>query len=314
MQSPPRPELVDVVIPTRDTRELTLRCVESVRTHGASAVPARCIVVDNGSKDGTAEALRAKEPDVIVVQPEKPLGFASACNLGASHGDGELILFLNSDVLADAGSIDRLTAFMRRDPECAAAGGRLVDVGTANTQVGFALRAFPTLAAQLALLVGLERYWPTNPVSRRQLMLCFDYGKTQYVNAQPAAACLMCRRSAFEQVGGFDERFYFWFEDVDLVRRLVAHGGRIAYVHDAVFAHLRSHTFSQWERPEIVRARYSGLVRYFVKHHSYREQLALRAAIVALALVRVPVLLVLNRQLARAYLDVAALAARTESR
>jgi N-acetylglucosaminyl-diphospho-decaprenol L-rhamnosyltransferase len=143
-------------------------------------------------------------------------------------------------------------------------------------------------------------------------MLDFDYGRTQYVNAQPAAACLMCRRSAFEQVCGFDERFYFWFEDVDLVRRLVAHGGRIAYVHDAVFAHLRSHTFSQWGRPEIVRARYGGLVRYFAKHHHYSEQLALRAAIMALALVRVPALLVLNRGLARAYLDVAALAARTE--
>jgi N-acetylglucosaminyl-diphospho-decaprenol L-rhamnosyltransferase len=164
------------------------------------------------------------------------------------------------------------------------------------------MRGFPTLAAQLALLVGLERYWPRNPLSRRQLMLDFDYERSQLVSAQPAGACLLCRRTTFESIGGFDEDFYYWFEDVDLVRRLTARGS-IGYVHDAVFEHFGGGTFAQWSRADIVPTRYRSLLRYFDKHHSHTEFLALRAAVVTLALGRVVVFSIFDRTRARAYVE-----------
>jgi GT2 family glycosyltransferase len=184
-----------------------------------------------------------------------------------------------------------------------------VHFGSDRTQVGFVLRAFPTLPAQLALLVGLERVWPTNPISRRQLMLDFDYDRTQDVRAQPAGACLLCRRDAFDAIGGFDESFYFWFEDVDLIRRL-GERGRIAYVHDAVFEHVGSGTFAQWARPEIVVTRYRSLLHYFAKHHSRSAQFALAAVVAALGGVRAVALWPVDRDRARAYAAVASLAAR----
>jgi GT2 family glycosyltransferase len=169
------------------------------------------------------------------------------------------------------------------------------------------LRAYPTLPAQAALMLGLERLWPTNPVSRRQLMLDFDYDSTQSVDAQPAGACLMCRRDDFEAVGGFDESFYYWFEDVDLVRRLSL-VGRIGYVHDSIFEHGGAGTFRQWSRSEVVVTRYRSLLLYFHKHHSRHEVILLRALVAWLAVVRMIPLLVLDRRRAFAYASVVGLA------
>jgi GT2 family glycosyltransferase len=304
-------ETVDVVIPTRDTRELTVQCLDSLfqcelaREGGLS-----CIVVDNGSSDGTAELIRKGWPSVVLVRNEANVGFGTACNQGAQCGSGEFILLLNSDIYARPGAVDRLVDFMVGDHRYVAAGARLVTPGTGRTQVGFALRAFPRLVAQIALLVGLERRWPTNPVSRRQLMLDFDYLRTQEVDAQPAGACLLCRRLDFEAIGGFDEDFYYWFEDVDLVKRLKT-SGRIGYVHDAVFEHVGGMTFAQWNRPEIVVTRYASLLRYFAKHHSLAEVLALRIVIAVLAILRALPLALVDPGRARAYAAVMRLALRS---
>jgi N-acetylglucosaminyl-diphospho-decaprenol L-rhamnosyltransferase len=300
---------VDVVIPTRNTRDVTLACLQSVLAGGDDRVRLACTIVDNGSTDGTEAAVRSLGGQVEVVRNEDNVGFARACNQGARRGSGEYILFLNSDVFVRPRAIARLASFLDSHPSHVAAAGKLVDVGTDDAQVGFAIRSYPTLARQLALMIGLEKHWPTNPISRKQLMLDFDYSRTQDVEGQPAGACLFVRRTALEAVGGFDEGFFFWFEDVDLVRRLRAHG-RVAYVHDAVFEHAGGGTFSHWQRPEIVRTRYESLFRYFRKHHRRTEVAALALAAGALAAVRAIPLTLYDRSRARAYYDVVGAALR----
>jgi GT2 family glycosyltransferase len=267
----------------------------------------RCIVVDNGSSDGTHEAVGSAFPDAQVVRHSKNVGFGQAVNEGARAGRGAYVLILNSDVVARPGAVGRLVAYLECNESCAVVAGQLVHEGSDQPQVGFAIRGFPSLAGQVALLTGLERYWPHNPVSLRQSFLDFDYGRTQEIHAQPAGACLMCRRDDFEAVGGFDETFYYWFEDVDLVHRLAARG-TIAYVHEAVFEHLGAATFGQWDRPAVVVARYHGLLRYFDKHHPGREALALRGVVALLAALRAVPLMLVDRRLARAYARVVALA------
>jgi GT2 family glycosyltransferase len=301
--------LVDIVIVTHNTRETTLRAVASI-----CHIPgANCIVVDNASTDRTAEALAALDCDVRVIRSATNRGYGAACNLGAKAGAAEFLLILNSDILARPEAVQRLVRHLETHPNDAVAGGCLVDPGTDRPQVGFAIRGFPTVQGQIALLFGLERLWPWNPVSRREAMPDFDFSKTQEVDGQPAGACLCCRRSDFEAVGGFDEAFYYWFEDVDLVCRL-ARRGRIAYVHDAVFEHLGGTTFKQWARPEIVVARYESLLRYFAKHHSRGQLTTLRGAIAFVAAVRLPFLAVRDRAVARAYLRVLEVACRLPNR
>jgi GT2 family glycosyltransferase len=300
---------LDVVVVTRETRDVTLRCAEAVLGAPESGPARRLIVIDNGSSDGTAEAIAHRWPEATVLRNEADAGYARACNQGVRAGRGEYVLILNSDAFPRPGALERLVAFLEAHPGHSSAAGQLVDAGTDRPQVGFAVRGYPTLAAQVALLVGLERCWPGNPLSRRQALPDFDYGATQDLEGQPAGACLACRRADFEAVGGFDEDFHYWFEDVDLVRRLRARGP-VAYVHDAVFDHLGGATFGQWDRPQVVRTRYRSLLRYFEKHHSRGAQLGLRAVVGALAAVRVPPLALFAPARARAYLDVVRMAIR----
>jgi GT2 family glycosyltransferase len=297
----PAPSL-DIVVVTRNTRDLTLRCAAAVLASG-SAPHLHLIVVDNGSSDGTAESILERWPGATVLRNATNIGFASACNQGAQAGDGDYILFLNSDAFPRRGALERVVSFLEAHPRHSAAAGLLVDVGTERPQVGFAIRGFPTLATQVALLLGLERVWPANPVSRRQTVPDFDYGRTQDVSAQPAGACLACRRASFEAVGGFDEAFYYWFEDVDLVIRL-KELGPIGFVHDAVFDHVGGGTFSGWRRPQVVRARYSSLLYFFAKHHSLRDQIRLRIVVGALATARILPLAITAPARSGAYRDV----------
>jgi GT2 family glycosyltransferase len=294
---------VDIIVPTRNTRELTLSCVRAVLDSESSDLALRCIVIDNGSADGTRDRLLSDVPQALVIRNEDNPGFSRACNQGANAGDGELLLFLNSDVIPLPGAILKLAAFLRDNPTFVAAGGRIVHPATNSPQVGFTLRGYPTLASQLALMLGLERVWPTNRVSRRQLMLDFDYDRTQTVEAQPAGACFICRRRDYEAIGGFDEGFYFWFEDVDLAWRLRTRGG-IAYVHDAVFEHLGSETFKQWNRADLVVTRFRSQRRYFEKHRSSFDVKVLRAAVALLAAVRAAPLTVVSPEASRAYVTV----------
>lgn len=306
MSTPPS---ADVVIVTRDTRELTLRCAESVVAAGrAGEASVSCTVVDNASSDGTAAAFAERLPEVRLIRNEVNLGYGAACNQGLSGGEGAIVLILNSDIYARPGAIGRLAGFLDRSPEHVAAGGRLVDPGTESVQVGHNVRRFPRLAPQAAQMLGLERHWPSNPISRRHLGFDLDYDRTQDVD-QPAGSCFACRRADFDAVGGFDDGFYYWYEDVDLARRL-RDRGRIAYVHDATFEHVGGATFAQWERPEQILSWYPGLFRYFERHHPRAEQLALRGLAAALGLVRAAVNWPRHRDRARACLTMAGLAAR----
>jgi GT2 family glycosyltransferase len=299
------PAGVDVVVLTRNTRELTLACLASVFDTG-TGLDLRCIVVDNASADGSAEAIASRFPRATLIVNDTNQSFAGACNQAAAAGQGEFVLFLNSDVIVRPGAIAALVAALERSPAHAAAGGRLVHVGSDEPQVGFAVRGFPTLGRQLALLAGLERHWPSNPISRRQLLLDFDYDRSQDAE-QIAGACLLCRRADFDAVGGFDEGFYYWFEDVDLLCRL-RRRGRIAYVADAVFEHVGGASFAGWKRPETIVTRHRSLLRYFDKHHSGVERIALRIGIVALAAVRALGWLPFDRDRSRAYAEVVRMA------
>jgi N-acetylglucosaminyl-diphospho-decaprenol L-rhamnosyltransferase len=299
---------VDVVVVTHDTREITLGCIDSVLGDGGEGVTVRLTVVDNASSDGTASAVRDRFPEVRVIRNESNLGYGAACNQGLRDGDSDYVLILNSDIVVRPGAIARLAGYLAESPGHSAAGGRLVDPGTDDVQVGHNVRAFPRLAPQVAQMLGLERRWPSNPVSRRYLMLDFDYSRTQDVD-QPAGSCLCCPRSDFEALRGFDEQFFYWYEDVDLARRL-RDRGRVAYVSDAVFEHFGGATFAQWGRPDQILSWYPSLFRYFAKHRPRLEQLALRATAATLAGIRAIAYVTFDRQRARACRRVVRLALR----
>lgn len=250
---------IDVVIVTADTREMTSGGVAELEHE---PLIARIVVVDNGSSDGTAEALRERFGDrVDVVVLDRPQGFAAANNRGAERGNAPYVCYLNSDIVAPPGTIATILEALQSDPGAVAAGGRLVDPETLETQPEYRPRPFPGLLNFAVILLGIEELWPGNPVTRRYHGPAYDDCATRAVDAQPAAAALLVRRAQVDALGGFDERFWFWFEDADFVRRL-GRLGRILYVPTAVFRHLGGGTFRNWSKAERIRSVHHGIIHY----------------------------------------------------
>ena len=240
--------MIDAVVATRDSRDLVLECVE----HLSSPLLERVIVVDNGSVDGTADALRTARPGIDVVRLERAEGLSFAYNRGAEAGRADSILFLNDDVLATEEAIAALAAALGRSGAVAAA-GRLVEPVDGRTQEEYLPRDFPGPLALAAALVG-------RPRRRAELA-----GEEIVSVDQPPGACLLVRRDAFEAVGCWDEAFEFWFEDVDLARRLQALGD-VLYVPKAVFPHVGAASARRLSRAEVVSRSYRGALLYAERH------------------------------------------------
>jgi N-acetylglucosaminyl-diphospho-decaprenol L-rhamnosyltransferase len=254
--------MVDVVVVTADSRDLVLRCLDRLDDPAIAAT----VVVDNASSDGTAAAVEQRHPEAIVATLDEPQGLAAAYNRGAVAGSSELILFLNDDVLATRGAVSTLVAALAALPGAVAAAGRLVDPKTSGTQPEYQPRPFPGVLTFVAALAGLE--W-TGAHRRRPL----DDRLTVTVD-RPAGACLLVRRTVFEAVGGWDEGFPLWYEDVDLARRLRRHG-TILYAPSAVFEHIGGWSTRRLERAEVVERTYLGTLRYGAKHFGPMRRLAL---------------------------------------
>jgi N-acetylglucosaminyl-diphospho-decaprenol L-rhamnosyltransferase len=244
---------LDVVVVTWNSRAMVLRCIESVDTTSIE----RLVVVDNASSDGTEEAVRELHPEAELLRLEREEGLAFAYNRGAELGTAELVLFLNDDVLVTESGLSALFAALAEREVAVAAAGRLVDPGDGATQVEYLPQPFPSLSAMAAMLIGRRRRRPP-------AWSGLDHSQAVPVD-QPPGACLLVRREAFAAVGGWDEDFAFWYEDVDLARRLRSHG-EILYVPRAAFEHVGGHSAARLTRAQIVSRHYRGALLYAGKH------------------------------------------------
>jgi N-acetylglucosaminyl-diphospho-decaprenol L-rhamnosyltransferase len=230
-QAGPRPggDHVAVVVVNYESGPALARCVEGLRAEGA----AELVVVDNGSLDRSVDEVRRRFPEVEVLVPGRNLGYGAAANRGVAATTEPLVLVCNSDLEVGPGA---LAALLAAEPGCALAGPLIRNRdGTRYPSA----RRFPSLvdAAGHALL-GI--FAPDNRFTR------------SYHRATPAGAgsgpelvdwvsgaCFLVRRSMFEQVGGFDEAYFMYLEDVDLCWRLGRAGWTVAYLPTAEVTHLQ---------------------------------------------------------------------------
>ena len=196
-------------------------CLRSVRSEGVADV----VVVDNASADASVEVVRRADPDAKIVETGANLGFGSAANRGVAVTTGDHVLILNPDTVVEPGTLKALSEALDRDPGLAAVGPRLENVdGTLYPSV----RRFPDLTVAFGhAFLGLV--WPRNPATRRYRMLDWDHDQPAAGVDWVSGACVLVRRTAFEMVGGFDEAYFMYVEDVDLCWRLGQAGWRIGY-------------------------------------------------------------------------------------
>jgi len=272
------PPAGSVVIVTFNSAQHIESCLRSVSASGWE-----CVVVDNASRDDTLVCAR-HVPGVKVLANSDNRGFAAAANQGVAAASAAMILLLNPDAAAEPSALETLAAGLAPE-RVGAAAGRLTGAGGV-TQVGFTLRRFPTLGTALSEVLLLNRLFPSNPWNRHYRYLDLDHERPSEVE-QPAGACLLVKRAAWEQTGGFDEQFWpLWFEDVDFCRRLRARGWKILYEPRSRFRHAGGHSLESLAPGERQLFWYRNLLRYFRKHHGGASVASLRIGILIGMLLR----------------------------
>lgn len=258
--APSEPACVDVVVATHRAAALVERCIE----HLVDVTIASRVVVDDASHDDTVPRLR-RRPGIEVVSLDTQRGLAYAYNRGAERGVAPLLLFLNNDILPAPGAIDLLVAGLRSHASAGSAAGRLVDDLTHATQPSYGPRSVVGPAAIAARLIGVERHWPRNPLTGQHLRRPLPEDRPTLTRRQPAGACLLVRRSDHQRLGGWDERYRMWYEDVDYARRLLE-VGPVLYEPRAVFRHVGRASTAHWDKPRQHHRLYHGTLQYAAAH------------------------------------------------
>ncbi len=206
------------------------RCIEGLRSEGASEL----VVVDNGSVDGSVDELKRCFPEVDVLVPGRNLGYGAAANRGVAATTEPSVLVCNPDLEVRPGALAALAGVLADDPRCALVGPLIRNPSGDRYP---SARQFPSLidAAGHALL-GLVA--PANRFTRSyQKAHLGTTARGPEVVDWVSGACFLVRRSAFEEVGGFDEAYFMYAEDVDLCWRLGRAGWRVVYLPTAEVTH-----------------------------------------------------------------------------
>jgi len=225
----PPPPRTTVVIVTYRSREHLPACLEAVDAAARDAT-IETVVVDNGSDDGTVAYLRERRPEARVIANASNRGFAAAVNQGAKATRGDTLLLLNPDVVLGEGSLGSLLRALDEDALVGLAGPQLRFPDGRPQRSAWDAPSLRALAFEAFLLYNLFPRSRLNPIRGRVPDAAEDVGTL-------SGACLLVRRSCFEDLDGLDERFFLYFEDVDLGLRARAAGWRARLVPDARAIH-----------------------------------------------------------------------------
>ena len=207
-------------------------CVRSLLADGSAGGPPEVVVVDNGSSDGSVATLRRELPDVRVVDPGGNLGYATAANRGIAATTAHVVAVCNADLEVRPGTGAAMLAVFA-DAAVGAAGPRVLNLdGTTYPSV----RRDPSLVDAVGHAC-LGWCWPRNPFTLRYRELDADPAVARDVDWASGAA-LWLRREAVDEIGGWDERFFMYLEDVDLGWRLGVAGWRVRYEPAGAVVHV----------------------------------------------------------------------------
>ena len=250
---------LSIVIVNWNVRDLLRRCLATV--FAATPYALEVIVVDNASSDGSLDMLRAEFPQVHLIANADNRGFPAANNQGLSAARGRYAMALNPDTEIAGDALIRIIAYLDRHPDVGALGPQLLN---SDGSIQSSRRRFPTFVTALFESTWLQGIAP-HGVLRRFYVDDVPASVTQEVD-WVTGACIAVRREVLEGVGGFDESFFMYSEELDWCKRVRSAGWKIVYLPEAKIVH---HVGKSSE--QAVAARHihfqTSKVRYFRKYH-----------------------------------------------
>jgi len=210
--------VVDIVIPSYNTRQLTVDCIDSIIRH--SHQKEQIIVVDNASVDDSVAVIKVKFPQVTIIKNVTNDGYAKACNQGARAGNGPYILFLNSDTkIVDSHWLDAMIQVFERDKSVAVVGPKLINSQNKITGCGvIGTNAKPVIRGWME---------PNRSDKYNLKMECVSV----------CGACMMIKRGNIPQLGLMDERYPFYFEETDYCYNARSKGFKVMYTPATTVLH-----------------------------------------------------------------------------
>jgi GT2 family glycosyltransferase len=262
--------VVSVVVISYNTRQMTLDCLRTLYADLAD-LPAEVFVVDNASSDGSVAAVAEAFPNVRVIANPNNVGFGAANNQAMRVARGEFIMLLNSDAFPKPGTTRTLVDYLRSHPKVGVVGPKLLNADGSTQQSCY---RFPTPGQAWRENLGISAAFGDHPVLG-------DYRTWPHDRERDVewiiGACMLLRRTVFEQVGGFDERFFMYAEETDWQRRIRDAGWEIAFTPAAEVMHLGGASGAK-EKARVNRHFFDSLDRYEYKHHGAAGLVLLRLA------------------------------------
>jgi N-acetylglucosaminyl-diphospho-decaprenol L-rhamnosyltransferase len=259
------PPLVEIIIVSYRSRELTRACVRSLERHPATVGPMRVHVVDNASHDGTAEMLREEFPSVRLHELDSNAGFSVANNLVLRQLRSPYALLLNPDTEATAGALDHMLRLMDDRTDVGMAGCRLVRPDGSFDHA--AKRSFPTPASALAHFSGVGRRAGAGRRLAQYRAPDVDEHGAGEVDAVNGAFMLV-RSAALGDVGLLDERYWLYMEDLDWCYRFHRHGWKVWYDGSVSFVHVKGGSAGAHRAPRQNVAFHRGMGRFYRKFYA----------------------------------------------
>ena len=256
---------LSIIIPTYNSRRCMPECLRSIRAHAGNLSP-QIFVVDNASTDGTADQPALASSPVHYIRNPRNIGFSRACNQGIAASSGEFLLLLNPDTALLSGTLEEMVRYLRTHPDVGILGAKVLNRdGTLQLACR---RSIPTLRSAFFRLSGLSRLFPRSRTFGAYNLTFRDENEAMDVEAV-SGAFLLIRRELVERIGGLDERFFMFGEDLDWCLRARQAGSRVLYWPQIVIRHLKGESIRS--RPFASLYHFHHAMWLFYRKHYYDQ-------------------------------------------
>lgn len=229
-----------VIVVSWNVKDLLLQNLDGMRKSVGNA-SVRVIVVDNASKDGSVDAIK-NASDITVIANTENLGFAKAVNQGIAKANARHVLLLNPDMKVSSDALEKTVAYLDAHPDVGVLGGKLLN---ADGSVMPSVRRLPDVWSQVATLIKLPHLFPK--MLNRYMYTDFNYEKEQEAPSVRGSYFAMSQ-NALEKLGGLDELYFIWFEEVDYCVQTQKAGLKVVYVPSITAQDFVGRSFAQRKR------------------------------------------------------------------
>lgn len=285
-----KPMDLSIVILSYNTCELTLAAIASVM-RSETDYTYEVIVIDNDSRDDSVEQIRQQYPEVTVIHNHDNVGFARANNQGFAVAKGRYVLMLNSDTVVQTDTLDVMLRFMDQSPHVGAAGCKVV---LPDGRLDRACRrGFPTPSASFYYAFGISKLFPQHPRFNQYQLSHLDPDEDYPVDCL-VGAFMLVRSEVIEQVGGLDEDFFMYGEDIDWCYRIKQAGWEIYYYPHTQITHYKG--ASSRRRPfKIIYEFHRAMILFHKKHYRKKYSIFVNGLVYTGVFVKLGISLLLNR-------------------